>query len=73
MTVSTVTQTTLVDGVGSVVITDVVQDPVTMQYVRQIRAYSPSVDTADPVLQFTLQLSAPTAALIELVAPAALF
>lgn len=73
MTISTILQSQLVDGIGSVVITDVVQDPVTSNYVRQIRVYAPADATGNTALVFTLQLSSPVQTGIELTAPAALF
>jgi len=73
MTVTTVVQETLVDAVNNVVITPIIQDPVSMLWLRQIQVYSPPDASGNPVLQFTLELSSATEANIELVAPAALF
>lgn len=71
MSIQTILQTTNVDTVGQVVITDIVgPDPITSLYTRQIRVYDNSTPA---VLQFTLQLTGATKASIELTAPAALF
>ena len=73
MTISTLLQTQLIDTIGSVVITDITQDPVTSNYVRQIRVYAPPDASGNVALVFTLQLSAVAQSSIELTAPAALF
>jgi hypothetical protein len=73
MTISTILQEQLIDGIGSVVITPVVQDLVTSNYVRQIRVYAPPDGNGNVALVFTLNLSATVQANVELTAPAALF
>jgi hypothetical protein len=73
VTISTLLQTQLIDTIGSVVITDITQDPVTSNYVRQIRVYAPPDASGNVALVFTLQLSAVAQSSIELTAPAALF
>ena len=72
-TISTVIQQTNLDQVGSVVITAVTQDPISGEYIRQIRVYSPADVNGNIVLVFTLQIAAAAESSIELTAPAALF
>lgn len=73
MTVTTVIQKTQVDGVGSLVITDITQDPTTGNYVRQIQAYAPPDSSGNVALMFTLLVTSPTEAAIELTAPSVQF
>jgi hypothetical protein len=74
MSISTIIQETLVDAVGSVVITNVTQDTVSGAYVRQIRVYSvPDPVTGAITLQYTLQVSGVAQSNIELTAPSAQF
>jgi hypothetical protein len=71
--ISTIIQQTNLDQVGSVVITGITQDPISGEYVRQIRIYSPADVNGNIALVFTLQVAAVAESSIELVAPSALF
>jgi hypothetical protein len=73
MAISTIVQRTAVDAITSVVITAVVQDPISHLYLREIRVFGQPDVNGDPVLQFTLSLSGATQAQVELTAPAAQF
>lgn len=70
MTVSTVVQQTIVDVVGSVVLSSITQDPVTNLYLRSIQVFSPPDINGNLKLQFTLTVSGATQANVELMAPA---
>jgi hypothetical protein len=69
MSVSTVVQQTLVDVVGSVVLSEITQDPVSNLYLRSIQVYSPPDSNGNVSLQFTLTVSGATQANVELMAP----
>ena len=71
MSVSTIVQETLVDTVGSMVLSAITQDPITNLYIRTIQVYSPPDINGNIALQFTLQVSGATQANVELMAPAA--
>lgn len=73
MAITTLLQTQLVDGVGSVIITSITQDPDTNLWTRQINVYGQAEQSGTPPLLFTLQLSSDTQAAVELTAPSALF
>lgn len=77
MAITTLLQTQVVDGVGSVVISDVSQDESgdawNGQHTRTIQVFGvPSGSNPAPLL-FTLQLYGETEAAIELTAPSAQF
>jgi regulator of protease activity HflC (stomatin/prohibitin superfamily) len=66
VSVSTVIQKQIVDQATSVVVTEIVQDPVTNLYVREIRVMDSSTP---PIVQFTLRMVAATRSALELTAP----
>jgi hypothetical protein len=72
MTVSTIVQQTVVDVVGSVVLSEITQDPVTFLWLRSISVYSPADSNGNISLQFTLTVSGATQANVELMAPGAI-
>lgn len=72
MAVTTIVQQTVVDTVGSVVLSAITQDPNSFQYLRTIQVYSPPDSNNNVVLQFTLLLSGATQANVELIAPSAI-
>lgn len=69
MSVSTIVQETIVDAVGSVVLSTITQDPDTNLYLRTIQIYSPPDTNGNLALQFTLKVSGATQANVELMAP----
>jgi hypothetical protein len=69
MSVSTIVQQTVVDAVGSVVLSSIIQDPDTFLYLRTIQVYSPADVNGNIALQFTLKVSGATQANVELMAP----
>lgn len=71
MSVTTVIQQTNVDGVGSVVLSPITQDPDTNLFLRNIAIYSPPDANSNVALQFTLKLSGATQAAVELASPTA--
>jgi hypothetical protein len=66
VSISTQIQKTIVDGVTSVVTTEITQDQVTSLYVREIRVMD---NSTPPVVQFTLRCVAATRSALELTAP----
>jgi hypothetical protein len=71
MSVTTVVQQTLVDSVGSVVLSPITQDPISNLFLRSISVYAPPDSNGNVALQFTLTVSGATQAYVELTAPAA--
>jgi len=71
--VSVLTQAVIVDSVMQTVITDIVQDPDTAEFVREIRVYAGVGSTTDQPPTFTLRLTSTVQANIELTAPAVQF
>lgn len=72
MTISTTQQSVTVTKIGSVVITDTVEDEDdegNTIYVREVRVYNEAAGSATMTLQFTLRLTGDTANAIELQAP----
>ena len=72
MSVTTILQSTSVDGTGSVVLSSITQDPSTYQWVRTIQVYAPPDGNGNQVLQFTLLISGATQQSVELTAPSAI-
>jgi hypothetical protein len=70
-TITTIVQETQVDGVGSIVVTDIVQDQTTSQYVREIRLFDGTGGSGN--LIFTLRMTAPTNVPLEINVPPSLF
>lgn len=68
MTIQTIVQSQIIDGIGSIVMTDITQDPDTSNYIREIRVF----DT-DAKLIYTMRVIAVTRTAIELTAPPQLF
>lgn len=66
MTVSTIVQETIVDEVGSVVLSPIVQDPDTNLFIRTIQVFSPPDLAGNAAVQFTLRFSGATQANVEL-------
>ncbi len=71
MSIDTIIQKTTVDGISSVVVTDITQDPTTNLYVRELRLMDMS--QPNPLLQFTLRLVSTSRAALELTAPSQTF
>jgi hypothetical protein len=72
MGVTTIVQQTIVDTVGSVVLSAITQDPNTFLWLRTIQVYSPPDTKGNVVLQFSLTVSGATQANVELTAPGAI-
>jgi hypothetical protein len=72
MTVNTIVQQTIVDVVGSVVLSAITQDPSSFLYIRTIQVYSPPDINGNAALQFTLTVKGATQANVELMAPGAI-
>ena len=70
--VSVLTQAVIVDQITAVVITDIVQDPDTAEFVREIRAYA-GLGSTDAPPTFVLRLTSTVQNNIELTAPAVQF
>lgn len=64
MTIQTTLQTQVVDGLGSIVMTDITQDPNTSNYLREFRLFDPA-----GALVYTLRVVAASKVAIELTAP----
>ena len=73
MAVTTIVQTTQVDDIGMVTVSEIIQDPDTNQWVRVIQVFKPPNVLGDSALQFTLRLLAETKGAVELSAPAVHF
>ena len=69
MSISTIIQSTAVDGIASIVVTDTALDADSGKYVREVRVYGPNDNSGNPVLQFTLRLIGDTHDLINFTAP----
>ena len=72
MSVSTIVQQTLVDAVGSVVLSAITQDPNSFLWLRTIQVYSPPDTNGNIVLQFSLTVSGATQANVEMSSPTAI-
>lgn len=69
MTVTTIQQVVEVTEVGMLTATDIVEDPDTHLFVREIRAYGEPVGLGTRPLLFTLKLTASSEAFVQLSAP----
>jgi hypothetical protein len=73
MPITTILQSTQVDGVGALNASDIIQDSVTGLYVRQIQVFYPPDASGNPVLAFTLTVTSPTKTAVEFTFPATQF
>lgn len=64
MTIQTIVQSQIIDGIGSIVMTDITQDPDTNNFIREIRVF----DTTTKLI-YTLRVIATIQTAIELTAP----
>lgn len=72
MTVTTIVQETEVDGVGSVVVSPITQDPTSSLWLRTITVNAPPDTNNNVAVQFTLTLSGATQASVEFSLPSAI-
>ena len=69
MAVQTIIQSTLVDTVGSVVLSAITQDPATNLFIRTIQVYALPDINGNVNLQFTLTVSGATQSAVEMSSP----